>query len=138
MLLSLTVVVPVAVLSYVFIPHDGGTDPVRTVSYGVELDQARRAAPYPVAAPEGLPGGWRATSVSYDGSGKEGAAWHLGFLDPQRQYVAVEQSSGPAAVFIDDVSQHAAKTGATERIGDATWDRYDGRSTRRWCARSAE
>ncbi|MEV0275501.1 DUF4245 domain-containing protein [Streptomyces sp. NPDC050610] len=126
MILSLAVIVPVAVVSYVFIPHDESNDPVKAVSYRVELDTARRAAPYAVAAPVGLPEGWRATSVSYDGGGKEGAAWHLGFLDPKKQYVAVEQSNGPAAAFIDDVTQRAAKTGKTERVDGATWDRYEG------------
>ncbi|KOG86472.1 DUF4245 domain-containing protein [Streptomyces varsoviensis] len=126
MILSLAVIVPVAVVSYVFIPHDQHNDPIKTVSYRVELDTARRAAPYPVAAPVGLPEGWRATSVSYDGDGKEGAAWHLGFLDPEKQYVAVEQSDGPSAVFIDSVTRQAAKTGKTERVDGATWDLYEG------------
>ncbi|MEV4438543.1 DUF4245 domain-containing protein [Streptomyces sp. NPDC049577] len=129
MVLSLAVVVPVAVLSYLFIPHDGGgADPVKAVSYRVELMTARRAAPYAVAAPEGLGEGWRATSVSYraGGAGKEGSVWHLGFLDPERQYVAVEQSDGPAVAFIDGVTQGAEKTATTQRIGDAVWTRYEG------------
>ncbi|MEV4741161.1 DUF4245 domain-containing protein [Streptomyces sp. NPDC049555] len=126
MLLSLAVVIPVAALSYLFIPHDGSGDPVRTIGYRVELDTARRAAPYPVAAPEGLGEGWRATSVSYKAGGKQGSAWHLGFLDPQRQYVAVEQSDGPAPAFVDEVTQRAERTGRTEKIGGAVWQRYEG------------
>ncbi|MEU5429676.1 DUF4245 domain-containing protein [Streptomyces olivoreticuli] len=126
MLLALVVIVPVALVSYVFIPHDDKKDPVRTVDYRVELDTARRAAPYPVAAPEGLAAGWRATSVSYRAGGKDGSAWHLGFLDPDTQYVAVEQSDGPSASFVDNVTQGATKTPRTEKVGDATWRRYEG------------
>ncbi|PAU45919.1 hypothetical protein CK936_26890 [Streptomyces albireticuli] len=126
MMLSLAVVVPVAFVSYVFIPHDESNDPVKTVGYRVELDTARRAAPYAVAAPEGLAEGWRATSVSYRAGGKEGSLWHLGFLDPQKEYVAVEQSDGPAAEFIDEVSQRAERTSGTQKVGDSTWRRYAG------------
>ncbi|WP_229891427.1 DUF4245 domain-containing protein [Streptomyces mashuensis] len=126
MLLSMAVVVPVAGISYLFIPHDESGDPVRTVSYGVELETARRAAPYAVAAPEGLGDGWRATSVRYRAQGDEGSAWHLGFLDPQRQYVAVEQSDGPARAFVDSVSRRAERTGRTQKVGDAVWQRYEG------------
>ncbi|MFI1969126.1 hypothetical protein BLA24_26130 [Streptomyces cinnamoneus] len=126
MVLSMAVTVPVAGISYLFIPHDTGNDPVRTVNYRVELDTARRAAPYAVAAPEGLGEGWRATSVSYAPSGKQGSAWHLGFLDPQREYVAIEQSDASPRGFIDDVSQRAEKTGETRKVGDVTWDRYEG------------
>ncbi|MFI9205340.1 DUF4245 domain-containing protein [Streptomyces sp. NPDC053048] len=126
MLLAMAVVIPVAGVSYVFIPHDESKDPVRTVSYRVELDTARRAAPYAVAAPEGLGDGWRATSVSYKPQGAEGSVWHLGFLDPQTQYVAVEQSDGPARPFIDSASQRAEKTGRTQKVGDVVWQRYEG------------
>ncbi|MBZ6476532.1 DUF4245 domain-containing protein [Streptomyces griseocarneus] len=126
MLLAMVVVIPVAGISYLFIPHDQSGDPVRTVGYRVELDTARRAAPYAVAAPEGLGDDWRATSVSYKPKGEMGSVWHLGFLDPQTEYVAVEQSDGPARAFIDSVSQRAEKTGKTQRVGDATWQRYEG------------
>ncbi|MEU4208729.1 DUF4245 domain-containing protein [Streptomyces sp. NPDC026206] len=126
MLLSMAVIVPVAGLSYLFIPHDESKDPIRTVNYRVELDTARRAAPYAVAAPEGLGGDWRATSVSYKAHGREGSEWHLGFLDPQTQYVAVEQSDGPARSFIDNVSRRAEKTGKAEQVAGATWQRYEG------------
>ncbi|MEV6671440.1 DUF4245 domain-containing protein [Streptomyces sp. NPDC051162] len=126
MLLAMAVIVPIALVSYVFIPHDDSKDPVRTVDYRVELETARRAAPYPVAAPVGLDADWRATSVSYRAGGKDGSAWHLGFLDPDTQYVAVEQSDAPAAPFIDNVTQGAAKTKHAEKVGDATWLRYEG------------
>lgn len=127
MMLSLAVVVPVAFVSYVFLPHDESNDPVKTVGYRVELDTARRAAPYAVAAPEGLAEGWRATSVTYRPGGKEGSTWHLGFLDPAKEYVAVEQSDGPSAEFIDEVSQRAERTSGTQKVGDTTWRRYAGK-----------
>lgn len=124
MILSLGVIALVAGVIYVFIPHDDSEPELKRVDYRVELLTARRAASYPVAAPEGLPTEWKATSVRYGGS--EFDAWHLGFHDPDGQYVAVEQSTEKPAAFIDTASQGAEETKATQRIGDQTWQRYEG------------
>ncbi|MCX4410443.1 DUF4245 domain-containing protein [Streptomyces sp. NBC_01549] len=124
MLLSLGLIGLMAGVIYIFIPHDDSAPPLKRVDYRVELLTARRAASYPVAAPVGLPTAWKATSVRYDGTQFD--AWHLGFQDPEGQYVAVEQSTQPAAVFIDSASQGAKETKATQRIGAATWQRYEG------------
>jgi hypothetical protein len=124
MILSLALIGLVAGVIYVFIPHDDAEPELKRVDYRVELLTARRAAAYPVAAPEGLPTAWKATSVRYDGS--EFDAWHLGFHDPDGQYVAVEQSTEKPAAFIATASQGAEETQATQRIGDQTWQRYEG------------
>ncbi|HET6358606.1 MAG TPA: DUF4245 domain-containing protein [Streptomyces sp.] len=124
MVLSMAVIGAVVAVIYVFIPHDEKADPVKAVDYRVELLTARRAAPYPVAAPEGLAKEWKPTSVSYRGA--DGNAWHLGFLDPDGEYVAVEQSTAPAGKYIPQVSQQATKTGRTQQIAGVTWQRWEG------------
>ncbi|MEY2247426.1 DUF4245 domain-containing protein [Streptomyces sp. BF23-18] len=124
MILSLGLIGLMAGVIYIFIPHDDSKPDLKRVDYQVELLTARRAASYPVAAPEGLPSAWKATSVRYDGS--EFDAWHLGFQAPDGQYVAVEQSTQRPAVFIDTASQGARQTKATQRIGERTWQRYEG------------
>jgi hypothetical protein len=125
MILSLGVCVLAAGVIYLFIPHDDTPPDLKRVDYRVELLTARRAASYPVAAPEGLPAAWKATSVRFRGA--ESDAWHLGFHDPEGQYVAIEQSAQEKqSVFIDDATQGAEDTGDTQRIGDRTWQRYEG------------
>lgn len=124
MILSLGLIGLMAGVIYIFIPHDDSAPDLKRVDYRVELLTARRAASYPVAAPAGLPTEWKPTSVRYDGS--EFDVWHLGFQDPDGQYVAVEQSTQRPAVFIDSASQGAKATKATQRIGDRTWQRYEG------------
>ncbi|MEU9285291.1 DUF4245 domain-containing protein [Streptomyces sp. NPDC048275] len=124
MLLSLGLISLMAGIIYIFIPHDDSEPPLKRVDYRVELLTARRAAAYPVAAPQGLPTTWKATSVRYDGS--EFDAWHLGFRAPDGQYVAVEQSTQKPTAFIDSASQGADETKATQQIGDRTWQRYEG------------
>ncbi|MFJ9039343.1 DUF4245 domain-containing protein [Streptomyces sp. NPDC102406] len=125
LVLSLGVCVVGAGVAYVFIPHDDSErTPVKRVDYRVELLTARRAASYPVAAPTGLPKTWKPTSVRYQGEPNE--AWHLGFLDPEGQYVAVEQSTEKPVQFIDDASQGAEETGRAQTIGGESWQRYKG------------
>ncbi|WP_251020385.1 DUF4245 domain-containing protein [Streptomyces sp. ISL-98] len=124
MVLSMAVIGAVAGGVYLLVPHDDSLDPIKPVDYRVELITARRAAPYPVAAPVGLPKTWRPTSVSYEG--QDGNAWHLGYLDPDGEYVAVEQSTGDAEKFIAEVSQDATKTDRTQQVGGDSWQRWEG------------
>jgi hypothetical protein len=124
MILSLGLIGLMAGVIYIFIPHDDSGPDLKRVDYRVELLTARRAASYPVAAPDGLSTAWKPTSVRYDGS--EFDVWHLGFQTPDGQYVAVEQSTQRPAVFIDSASQGARRTKVTQRIGDRTWQRYEG------------
>ncbi|OON81487.1 DUF4245 domain-containing protein [Streptomyces tsukubensis] len=124
MVLSLAVIVLVACGIYVFVPHDDTESPAKRVDYRVELLSAQRAASYPVEAPKGLSKKWKATSVRYRAENHD--AWHLGFLDPEGRYVAIEQSTRKPSEFIDQVSQGAEKTNVSHRIAGATWQRYKG------------
>ncbi|MEV7865711.1 DUF4245 domain-containing protein [Streptomyces sp. NPDC088124] len=124
MFLSMAVIGIVVAVIYVFIPHDDTPAPVKAVDYRVELVTARRAAPYPVLAPAGLAQTWKATSVSYQRQNDN--AWHLGYLDPDGQYVAVEQSTAAAKKFVAEVSHEAEDTGETQRVAGEAWQRWKG------------
>ncbi|MFE9447044.1 DUF4245 domain-containing protein [Streptomyces sp. NPDC006739] len=124
MILSLGLIGIAAAVIYFFVPHDDHAPDVKRVDYRIELLTARRAASYPVAAPEGLPDTWKATSVRFQGEASN--RWHLGFLDPDGKYVQIEQSAQKRADFIDQASQGASATKTTERIGGRTWTRYTG------------
>ncbi|MET9295168.1 DUF4245 domain-containing protein [Streptomyces sp. NPDC003077] len=131
MVLSLAVIGVLVAGIYVFIPHDDSESAedkaVQTADYRVALLTARRTAPYAIAEPKGLGKGWRATSVWYKASNDgKGGAWHLGFLDPEREYAALEQSDAPAEKFIKDVTLGAEKVEGTQAVGAAKWDRYKG------------
>jgi hypothetical protein len=125
MVLSMAAIGIVVAFIWLFIPHDPNADPVKPVGYQVELGQARRDAPFPVAAPEGLGKGWRASSVSYADTDPKAVAWHLGFVDPQDEYAAVEQSNASADTFVDRVS-HGARRSGTRTVGGIAWERWDG------------
>lgn len=125
MILSLALIGIVAVGVWFFgIPHDDHAPDLKRVDYQVELLTARRSVSYPVAAPEGLPSTWKATSVRFQG--EDGDRWHLGFQTPDSQYVQIEQSTQKPAAFIDEASQGGTATKRTETIGGRTWTRYTG------------
>ncbi|MET8769699.1 DUF4245 domain-containing protein [Streptomyces sp. NPDC004658] len=125
MVLSLVVIAIVGLVVYfIAIPHDDHAPDLKRVDYRVELVTARRAASYPVAAPEGLPSTWKATSVRFQGEKSD--RWHLGFQTPDGQYVQVEQGAEKRADFIDQASQGASATKRTEEIDGRTWTRYTG------------
>jgi hypothetical protein len=124
MILSLAVIGIAAAVMYVFIPHDDSAPDVKAVDYRVELLTARRAASYPVAAPEGLPDGWKATSVRFQGDDSD--SWHLGFHTPDGEYVQIQQSTQKPSTFIAEASQGATATKTTQEIDGRTWTRYTG------------
>ncbi|MFJ8649920.1 DUF4245 domain-containing protein [Streptomyces sp. NPDC093546] len=121
---SMAVICAAAGVIYFFIPHDENADPIKPVDYRVELVTAQRAAPYTVLAPQGLAKGWTPTSVSYERA--DGDAWHLGFLSPDRQYVAVEQSTARPEKYIAEVSHDARDTGRTQQVAGQAWQRWEG------------
>ncbi|WP_185028549.1 DUF4245 domain-containing protein [Streptomyces candidus] len=124
MVLSMAVIGGVVAVVYTAVPHDEDADPLKTVDYRVEVTTAQRSAPYPVLAPQGLPEGWRATSVTYRGN--EDKAWHLGFLDPDTEYVAVEQSTADPAKYVPKVTFSAKDSGRTKQAGGVTWQVWKG------------
>lgn len=124
MILSLGVIMIAAWVIYLFVPHDDRPRDVQQVDYRIELLTARRAAAYPVAAPEGLPDTWKATSVRFKSDAFD--AWHLGFHAPDGEYVTIEQSTQERAKFVDAASQGSTATKVTEQIGGRTWTRYTG------------
>jgi hypothetical protein len=124
MVLSMLAVGAVGAVVYVFIPHSGG-DPVKTVTYSTELVTARRAAPYPVLAPQDLPAGWRATSVRYDADDEGHATWHLGFITPSGSYAAVEQSDDSAGGVVREQVAGGEPDGSAT-VDGTVWTRYQG------------
>ncbi|MFE0425246.1 DUF4245 domain-containing protein [Streptomyces sp. NPDC058953] len=123
MVLSMTVIGAVVAVIYLFLPNDD-EDRIKPVDYRMELVTAQRAAPYPLMAPQGLSQGWKPTSVRYDRNA--GSAWHLGFLDPDREYIAIEQSTQPYAKYVSKVTLKAVNTGGTQLVNGVAWERWEG------------
>jgi hypothetical protein len=125
MVLSMVAVMGVALVAYLTIPHGGNGDPVKVVDYSAALASAKRAAPYPVLAPEGLSGQWRATSVTYQKDPAGHAGWHLGFVTPDGKYASVEQSDAPQNDLLKAVVAGYAPDGGSTIAGQS-WSRFQG------------
>ncbi|MFI9270580.1 DUF4245 domain-containing protein [Kitasatospora sp. NPDC052896] len=130
MILSMLAVGGVALVAYLFIPHSA-SDPVRVVDYSSSYSSAKRAAPYPLLAPQGLPAGWRATSVQYTPpAGNSGiATWHLGFVTPEGKYAALEQSDAAKDDVLAAVVPGYQPDGSAS-VDGKQWERYQGDSYR--------
>ncbi|WP_035846942.1 DUF4245 domain-containing protein [Kitasatospora azatica] len=125
MVLSMLAVMGVALVAYLTIPHSSSGDGVHVVDYGAELASAKRAAPYPVLAPQGLSDKWRATSVHYRKDADGHAGWHLGFVTPDGKYASVEQSDAPRNDLLKVVVTGYAPDGSST-IDGQPWARYQG------------
>jgi hypothetical protein len=97
---------------------------VRRFDYSGVLTQARDRAPYDVLAPIGLPDTWVPTSARTARTDEE-VTWHVGFVTPDGDYAALEQSDGDPERFVDRFSDDGADAGRVE-IGRATWRRVEG------------
>ncbi len=98
-------------------------DAVTVVDYRPQLTAAREEAPYPVLGPERLSADWRSTSVRLRADAGV-TTWHIGFVTPDEEYAAVEQSNDATAVFIRDVTGEGRPAGTVELAGQ-TWQRYN-------------
>ncbi|NUU23347.1 MAG: DUF4245 domain-containing protein [Streptomycetaceae bacterium] len=124
MVFSLGVVGIVVVVLLVLGRHSE-QDPVKPIDYSVKFQQASQVAPYPLLAPQGLPERWRATSAEYDPDDPAATTWHIGFINPDQQYAAVEQGNGPSDPFVAEKGFDGKPVGSVDVAGEQ-WRSYDG------------
>ena len=97
---------------------------VRRFDYSGVFSQARDQAPYDVLAPIGLPDAWVPTSARTTRAGAA-VTWHVGFVTPDDDYAALEQSDGNPASFVRQFADGGDRAGSVV-IGTATWRRVEG------------
>ncbi len=102
-----------------------GIDPVREVDPSSTVQLAAARAGYPVAAPEGLPDGYRPTSARTDaGNAGEGdpVTLEIGYVTPREEYagfvVSDDRSADPVAAVVDGADEQG-----TVDLGGRTWTR---------------
>lgn len=82
-----------------------------------------RSSGWAIDRPEGLPDGWKATSVRYVRSTDGLMTWHVGYTSPTGNYVALEQTEDATPAWISAQTNRAAVTGEVEAAG-RTWGTY--------------
>lgn len=126
MALSLLVLlIPIALLMGIYRVVQRGDEPI-VVDAAPVVSRARAAGDFPVAAPGGLPAGWRTVSARYVG-GEGQAVLRLGYLSPSGAGFQVVQSDRPAAELLGSELTSAARPLGAAEVGGRDWQRYAGR-----------
>jgi len=136
MALSLAVLlVPVVLIAWFFTRTPAPT--ITAVDWRPELIRARAQSPYPVLAPANLPSGWTPTRIGWARAGEQwlqgtatGNTWTIGYLSPDKIYLAVDQADGPRLSFISATTRQGSADG-TSNLGGLRWTRMlsqDGRT----------
>lgn len=120
MLRSLAVVGVVIVPLWLLIPHHTHQH-VTVIDYSTELRQAQRVSAQQVVGPSGLSASWRATSVSLTGGDPDPVAFHLGFVTPDGDYAALEESNRPRTAYLATLLGKTAKPLPDVRVGAVSW-----------------
>lgn len=103
-------------------------DPVRVIDVAPVVAAASAAAVFPVAAPAGLPEGWRATSARWEATeASDGLpVLHIGYVTPSEQYAQVAQSRAAGLAYLSEQTAQGVVDGEAV-IADVTWQRYRGK-----------
>ena len=97
-------------------------DPAQAVDFERPAQYARTAADFPLLAPDQLPEGWIATSVSFDEVRRQ--AWHLGTLTDEQRYVGLEQAQRPVESMVEDYVDEEATQGDDVTIDGVVWQTW--------------
>lgn len=126
MALSLAILlIPIALLLAFYRGVLDGEDPM-VVDPGPAIDQARSAALFPVAAPQGLGDDWRPTAASFRRQ-SDGATLRIGYVGPGDDPVLLVQSSVPAQTLLPVELGDKAEVSGTFRAASGVWRQYDAR-----------
>ena len=109
-------------VAIVAVPLQHATAPV-SADYRPDLATLSRTAPYPVAAPAGLPPSWTPVSSALAVGGANGpgtVTWHLGYVTPSGTLASLEETDASAAGFIRRMTNSGA-LGPTVRVAGQTW-----------------
>jgi Protein of unknown function (DUF4245) len=122
MLRSLLVIGALVALLVAIVPRVNTVSqpPVDVASTAVEV---ARSSGWPIERPEGLPDGWKATSVRYVRSTDGLMTWHAGYQSPTGNYVAVEQTRDATSEWVSAQTNRAPQTGKLA-AGGRTWGTY--------------
>jgi hypothetical protein len=76
---------------------------------------------WPIEAPV-LPAGWRANAVRFERSTDGLQTWHAGYISPDEQYIAIEQTQGATPAWVAAQTNRGRAEG-TLRAAGRTWEK---------------
>jgi hypothetical protein len=120
---SLLVVAALVALLIAIVPR------VNTVSQppvdvGAAAVEVARESGWAISQPQGLPEGWKATSVRFVRSTDGLQTWHAGYQSPSGNYVALEQTRDATQKWVEAQTNRARRTGELQAAG-RTWTTFE-------------
>src|SRR3954447_8425629 len=104
-----------AVAVILLIPHRSHHGAVKVVDATQARQAAQAVAGFAAQEPSGLDKGWRLTSARFQPASVSATGadlWHLGWVTPQEDYAALEQSDGAVTPLVRSVvGDRARRTG---------------------------
>ncbi|GIF24484.1 hypothetical protein BJ973_007963 [Actinoplanes tereljensis] len=126
MLMSLGVLlVPIALLLVIYRTLLSGDAPI-TVDPSSAIQEAQKAAAFPVLTPQGLGDDWHTSSATFRRQ-TGGATLRLGYVAPDKDPVQLVESSVPTASLLPGELGGDSKPLGNFRTGDGVWTVYDAR-----------
>jgi hypothetical protein len=119
MVRSLVVIGALVLLLIAIVPRVSGISQPPVDVAGASVEIARQSG-WPIERPEGLPPGWKATSVRYVRSTDGLMTWHAGYQSPTGNYVAIEQTKDATPGWVSAQTNRAKETGQLQAAG-RTW-----------------
>jgi uncharacterized protein DUF4245 len=126
MLVSLAVLlVPIALVLIFYRVVLGGDAPV-TMDPAPTIQEAQRAAAFPVAVQVGLGEGWHVSTATFRRA-TDGATLRLGYVDPDKDPLQLIESNVAAATLLPAELGKSAKPTGIFRAANGAWRQYDSR-----------
>jgi hypothetical protein len=126
MALSLGVLlVPIVLLLLFYRVVLDGDKPI-SIDAEPTIQQARSAAAFPVAVPQGLGDDWHTVSATFKRD-TDGATLRLGYVDPEKDPIQLVQSSTPTEKLIPVELGAEPEPVSSFSDGARTWQRYTAR-----------
>lgn len=124
--------IPLALIVWFFQSAGQPAPQVPEADWKSAVARATKAKSFPVMAPaDPLPEGWRATKARWLEKGQPdgknsvaaGDTLELGFLSPDDEYFALNQTIAPTAPYVTKVTRQGWEAGF-QKVGDKTWTEY--------------
>lgn len=119
---SMLVVLGLVLLVILIVPRQTAVvqPPVDVTSLAQQVAGQTR---WPIDQAQGLPAGWRATSVRYDRGADGLMTWHVGYLTADQNYVALEQTKAATGSWVSTETNQGVAQGTVQAAG-RTWSRF--------------
>ena len=120
MIISLAVILVFVAVWVALVPRVNGISQP-SVDVAAVAKQVARDTGWKIEVPV-LPAGWRANAVRFERSTDGLQTWHAGYVSPDDQYIAIEQTQGATSAWVAAQTNRGRDEGTLQAAG-RTWQK---------------